>query len=137
MQDFRADAYRGQRVRLPAWVRSEKAGLANIWMRVDGMEQVLAFDNMDRRPTRGTSAWHRQEIVLDVPEDAAAIYFGLRLEQNGQAWADDFVFEVVDTHVKITSMFRGPGGKSALVNESIRRALPGKPMQAVNPDFEQ
>lgn len=136
MQDFRADQYRGRRVRLSAWVMAEAAALANIWMRVDGMDTTVGFDNMDSRPMRGSFPWRKQEIVLDVPESAAAIYCGLRLRESGQAWIDDIVLEVVNKKVRSTGAYP-VGGKSALVYPAERKALASKPGQPVNPDFEQ
>ncbi len=134
-QSFRADSYRQKRVRLTAWVRSEAAGRANIWMRVDGPDgEVLAFDNMQRRKqaTTGTTDWHQQEIVLDVSRQAAAIFYGLILEKSGQAWVDDFAFEIVDRKVKSTNMGGGRGGG----NSRARLALAAKPMEPLNTDFE-
>ena len=57
MQQFKADAYRGQRLRLAALVRSEGVERwAGLWMRVDGPgRHSLAFDNMQNRGITGTT----------------------------------------------------------------------------------
>ena len=59
MQQFRADSYRGQRLRLSALVRSETVEQwAGLWMRVDGIGRgSLAFDNMRDRAITGTTDW--------------------------------------------------------------------------------
>jgi hypothetical protein len=76
-------------------------------MRVDGMaEDGLAFDNMQTRKITGTRDWATYTVVLDVPRDAAAIYFGILLDGRGRVWADDFTFEIVGKDVETTSMQR-------------------------------
>jgi hypothetical protein len=106
LQAFQADEYRGRRVRMSATVRAlEVLGWCGLWMRVDGAaEDNLAFDNMGTRKITGTRDWATYTIVLDVPRDAAEIYFGILLDGRGRVWADDFTFEVVGKDVKTTSM---------------------------------
>ncbi len=110
MQTFRAETYLSRRLRLSAWVRASKAGYANIWMRVDGVDATLTFDNINKRQARGAFGWRRQEIVLDVPDDAASISYGLMLAGGGQAWVSEFAFETVDAHVKSTNLMRQATG---------------------------
>jgi hypothetical protein len=105
LQAFQAGEYRGRRVRMSATVRAlEVLGWCGLWMRVDGAsEDNLAFDNMATRRITGTRDWVTYTAVLDVPSDAAAIYFGILLDGRGRVWADDFTFEVVGKDVKTTS----------------------------------
>jgi hypothetical protein len=105
MQVFQAGEYRGRRVRMSATVRAlEVLGWCGLWMRVDGAaEDNLAFDNMQTRKITGTRDWATYSVVLDVPRDAAEIYFGILLAGRGRCWADDFTFEVVGKDVKTTS----------------------------------
>ena len=107
MQQFKADQYLGKRVRFSAFVKSE--GLkdwAGLWMRVDkGSGQstkTLAFDNMQDRPIKGTTAWQNYEVVLDVPEDASGIFFGILLSSTGSVWLNSANFEVVPTSIPTT-----------------------------------
>ena len=44
------------------------------------------------------------DIVLDVPENAADIAFGFMLQGKGEIWASDFHFETVGNDVPITGM---------------------------------
>src|SRR5580658_5580470 len=70
MQFFSAGQYTEKRVRLSAFVKSEGVrDWAGLWMRVDKGKKLLAFDNMQDRPIKGTTAWHNYEVVLDVPPD--------------------------------------------------------------------
>jgi hypothetical protein len=115
MQTFKADKFRGKRVRMSGYVRSKDVNdWAALWLRVDGSKgELLAFDNMQGRPIKGTSDWTRYEIVLDVPEDAQEIAFGLLLTGKGQAWMDDLNFEAVGKEVPTTAenpMKKAPSG---------------------------
>ena len=108
MQTAGPGQYLGKRVRLSAFVKAEMVSdWAGVWMRVDGppegnQPKPLAFDNMQGRPIKGTIDWTRVEIVLDVPNDAKDIAFGILLSGGGEVWLDDLVFEVVPTTVPVT-----------------------------------
>lgn len=125
MQTFDAGEYKGKRLRLSGWVKSAAiAKWAGLWMRIDGPTEgtapaMLGFDNMQRRPIKGTTDWKRYEVVLDVPQKATTVNFGILLEGAGQAWLDGVSFDVVAADVPVTD---------------IRQNTPKKP---VNLDFEQ
>ena len=107
MQTAGPGEYRGRRVRLSGYVKSEtvQSGWAGMWLRIDGKNQeMLGFDNMRSRPIKGTTDWTRYEIVLDVPDEAAALAFGVLLAGDGQVWLDDLRFEVVPSTVPTTGM---------------------------------
>ena len=109
MQMFNATQYAGQRVRFSAYVKSEALNdWAGLWMRVDKQSQVLAFDNMNSRPIKGTTDWHNYEVVLDVPKDATAIAFGVLLQKAGTVWISNVRFESVGTEVPTTGTPMGP-----------------------------
>ena len=105
MQMFKADEYRGKRVRMSGYVKAKDASdWAGLWMRVDGArkDEMLAFDNMEDRAIKGTIDWKKYEIVLDVPENSEMVAFGLLLSGKGQAWMDDLQFETVGKDVPTT-----------------------------------
>lgn len=106
LQDFSADQYRGKRMKFSAFVKSENvAGWAGLWMRVEGAGQdVLGFDNMKNRPITGTNDWSEYSIVLDVPQDAKLIGFGMLLSGEGSVWLDDASFDEVSTDTPVTNM---------------------------------
>ena len=108
MQTFIPDEFRGKRVRLSGWVRTERVeNWASLWMRVDGNgPEPLAFDNMGSRPIKGTTEWRRYEIVLDVSDDATAVAFGLQLDGSGAAWMSDLEMTVVGREVPTTGESR-------------------------------
>ena len=105
MQTFRADAYRGQRLRLAAVVRSEGVERwAGLWMRIDGPgRHTLAFDNMQQRGITGTTDWTPYSVVLDVAErESEKIAFGVLLSGAGQIWIADVRIEAVGAEVPTT-----------------------------------
>ena len=107
-QMFKADRYRGKRVRLSAAMRTvEITDRAALCFRVDGPEsgRTLAFDNMDNRPRiTGTTEWARYSCVLDVPEKAASIFISNILSGRGELFWSDVRFEAVDESVPTTEM---------------------------------
>jgi len=110
MQSIRADEFRGKRLRVTGFVKSDGvADWAGLWVRVDGAEKTgVAFDNMMNRKIEGTTAWTKYSVVLDVPEDAAAIAFGLLLSGKGQVWVDDLAIDVVGPDVASTALATEP-----------------------------
>lgn len=113
MQTIAADAYRGKRTRLSAMVSAEKmlaSGRVALWMRVnDASGKVAAFDNMETRLVSAGTGWGRYDIVLDVPDNAASISFGVLLAGKepgccfGRVAASDFRLDKVDGHVAETA----------------------------------
>jgi beta-lactamase regulating signal transducer with metallopeptidase domain len=104
MQTIRAADYAGKRVRLRVSVRSQDvADWAGVWMRVDKEKTTVAFDNMQNRAVKGTQPWKPYDVVLDVPDDATGISFGVLLSGSGEVWISDVSFEVVGNGVPVTS----------------------------------
>ncbi len=93
MQEISASDYIGKRVRLRARVSSQDVGdWAGVWMRVDKDKTMVAFDNMQNRAIKGTMPWKQCDVVLDVPEDASGIFFGILLSGSGEVWMSDVSF---------------------------------------------
>jgi ankyrin repeat protein/beta-lactamase regulating signal transducer with metallopeptidase domain len=134
MQSFKADSFRGERVQMSAWLKTERPGRAQLWMRVDGTNRMLGLTNMGDRPVRGTTNWKEYNVTLDVPENAMSIAFGALFLGRGQAWVDDFEFEVVGTDVPSTNMLT-PG---QINQEWPELAQPSReyPRKPVNLAFE-
>ena len=105
MQMFDATEYRGKRLRLSAYVKSENVETwAGLWMRVDRDKKPVAFDNMQDRPIKDTQGWIQHAIVLDVDAKATAVAFGILLAGKGAVWIDDVTFEVVGEEVPVTDL---------------------------------
>jgi len=109
LQHFAADDYRGKRMRLTARLRCEDVStMGAMWMRVDRAGKPLAFDNMMNRAFRGTAEWRECSIVLDVPEEADTILFGMGLSGPGTLWMDDVSFQEVGSDVPVTDLMQRP-----------------------------
>jgi hypothetical protein len=103
MQDFRAQKYAGQRIRLSAFAKTDGVtGEAALWMRVDKGSESVAFDNMQDRPLKGTTAWQNYQVVLDVPADATGVFLGILLSGSGSVWLNDVRLEVVGPETPTT-----------------------------------
>lgn len=101
--------YISKRVRMTGKIKSDNINNhAGMWMRVDGPDpnKSLQFDNMSDRPIKGTNDWTKYEIVLDVPENSAKIFYGVLISGAGQVWLGDFTFEVVGNDVPSTNMIK-------------------------------
>ena len=105
MQSFNAANYLGKRVRFSAAVKTaDVQSWAGLWMRIDKGSQTVEFDNMQNRPLKGTAGWKKYDVVLDVPQDATGIFFGVLLDSAGEVWLSDVKFEVVGTAVSTTGV---------------------------------
>ena len=98
MQSFSAAAYRGNTIRLRAWVRLESADSqdhAQMFLRVDrANRQTGFFDNMSDRPVRSAELT-RCEIVCPVDRDATFVDFGFMSIGKGTVWVDEVSFDVL------------------------------------------
>lgn len=104
-----ADQYLGKRVRMTGYLKSENVKKwAGMWFRINDSLQknILSFDNMSGRPIKNTTDWKKYEIVLDVPQEAGVMAFGVLLESSGKVWISDISFEVVDQSVPTTNMLK-------------------------------
>jgi hypothetical protein len=137
-QLFKADDFRGHRIRWSGWVR--RTGITGtgggLWMRVDGPGATLSFDNMlTTRPIVGTKDWEHVFVVLDVPPTALGIACGVLLTSSGDLVVDDLTLEIVDDTDGSTNLFPDPvanGADSAAVAASYAT----RPRFPVNLGFE-
>lgn len=110
MQSIAATHYRGKTIRIRAELRSRGAERGVLWLRIDPNDgrRPLRFDNMHYRRTdgaiRGDVDWTERSVVLDVPDDAASIHYGIMLGGGGELWARNFVLEEVDPAVVAVTM---------------------------------
>lgn len=105
MQNCSPTKFAGKRVRMTGLLKSKDIeSYAGFWLRVDASDskKPLSFDNMFDRPIKGTTDWKKYEIVLDVPENAFNISYGVLLNGTGQVWFDSMTFEIVDNSVPTT-----------------------------------
>jgi hypothetical protein len=119
--------WRGHRVVVKAELKAGRIdGWAALWMRIDGANDApLAFDNMQNRPLRGTSAfrWHR--VVLDVPPEAERLTFGVLLHGPGAVFIRELQFEEAEPEEPTTDLMaplraQAGGGASPPVSPAAR-----------------
>jgi hypothetical protein len=107
MQSIDAARYRGSRVRFSAVLRGQEiTGWAGAWLRVDTASGTRALDNMQDRPLRAATAWTETANVLDVPDDATSVHFGVLLAGAGAVDLARPRFEVVGADVPARSQAR-------------------------------
>jgi hypothetical protein len=121
MQMSKADTFRGKRVRFSGYIRSKDiTESAGMWLRIDGPKgEPLGFDNMEKRPIKGTTEWKKYEIVLEVPGNAKELAFGLLLAGPGQIWMADLNFETVGKETPTTAAFSRAEVQAAPANLSF------------------
>jgi hypothetical protein len=74
-QTAAAGNFRGKRVEFSAYLATQNVAIAALWFRADDVQgRVIAFDNQARTPMKGTFPWTADDIVIDVPESAVAIF---------------------------------------------------------------
>ena len=139
MQMFKADKYLGKRLRLSAYVKTERVDSCGLWMRIDGSgKTMLSLDNMQNRPIHWTTDWQKIEVVLDVPQNSVDIAFGVLLQGGGRVWIDEVQFDIVNTNIPTTGIQILPSTIEApqvihVTPAPLDRTLEQQP---VNLDFE-
>jgi hypothetical protein len=89
--------WRDQRLEVSAELKAGGIdGWAGVWMRIDDANgKVLAFDNMQNRPVRGTTGFAWYSVVLDVPAEAARVTFGVVLHGPGAVFVRELSFQSI------------------------------------------
>nr|WP_093274607.1 AraC family transcriptional regulator [Psychrobacillus sp. OK032] len=125
MQQFHAQEWLGKRMKLSCFIQTKDVeGAAGLWMRVDGKDgDTLQFDNMQNRPIKDTTGWNHYSVVLDVPPNAGAIYFGVMLLGAGEVWMDEFTLVEVDEKTPSTNMMMPENMPSKPVNLNFELEL--------------
>ena len=118
LQSVDATPYRGKRVRYRFAARVEAAATAQLWLRVDlppvdGRAPSAFFDNMDDRPI-ATRDWTYHEIVGDIDNKAARVFFGAMAFGGGRVWLDDGSLEIVGA-----ASTRAPEGPRPLTRRGL------------------
>jgi len=117
-QTSAAAPLRGRRVEFSADIRTRGAtGSANLLLRAeDEHGRTVAFDNMqtygaDGRPDQidnhgvtGNSEWSTQHVVVDIPDSAHVITYGVSVFRGGKAWIDNARIEAVTNDMAITGL---------------------------------
>ncbi|HYV91447.1 MAG TPA: S41 family peptidase [Chitinophagales bacterium] len=84
--------YAGKKIELRGYLKTENVGskgFAGLWMRIDQYDDLLEFDNMEKRKITGTHDWQRYAITLPLDDEATEIHVGGVLAGTGKIWVDD------------------------------------------------
>ncbi|MBF7074852.1 hypothetical protein ISG33_15730 [Glaciecola sp. MH2013] len=110
MQHVEASAYIGKKVKISVSLKShELDNWAGAWIRVDGLvagkSTMLSMDNMSDRPLLESTQWNRYEMVVDVPDNATTLNYGVLLQGRGKVWMDNFEIDTVDDYTPVTAQW--------------------------------
>lgn len=92
MQRCPAKYLAGKVIRIQAEIKSSDVeNWAGMWVRADGeIIPDLIFDNMARRPIKGTTPWQTYIVETALPEETSWINYGVVLTGKGTIWVDSF-----------------------------------------------
>ena len=121
-QVVKAARYRGKRIRLSGWLKTENAASAALWLSCnDERWYVINADLMNNRLVRGTTPFSRYDLVIEVPQNAMEVRFGATLRGGGRIWIDDFRLDEVDRSTPLTGGSVGSFGNDAPTNLSFEQ----------------
>jgi hypothetical protein len=104
----------GKRMRMTGNVKTAigltTGSVGAMWMAVYGPGGAYAGDDMSNRYLVGTNDFKAYSDVLDIPDGATDVSFGLYLCGTGQMWVSDIAFEPVGSSVPTTQTYSGTAG---------------------------
>lgn len=95
--------FEGREILLKGYIKTEnvKSGYAGLWMRIDGEQPTIAFDNMESRGVKGNTEWAAYSIRLPYDAGAAkSIHIGGLLIGDGKAWFDQLELFIDDKPIE-------------------------------------
>ncbi|TGE07968.1 S41 family peptidase [Hymenobacter fodinae] len=103
--------YKGRTITLKGYLKTQdvQQGFAGLWMRLDGAEGSLQFDNMQDTNLSGTHNWQQYSITLPLSAQVEHIYIGGILAGAGTVWLDNLAVTIDDTplaSVKPNALFK-------------------------------
>jgi hypothetical protein len=97
MQRCLAGSIAASEVMLEGQLRSKQIEQwAGLWLRADGVENPLFFENMSNRPIRGSTPWTTYTIIARLPTETTWLNYGIVLQGRGTLWADNLRVMVRD-----------------------------------------
>ncbi len=104
IQSVDAEQYRGKRVRFSTYAKTKGVeGWTGTWVRVDSPHSAFRrYEDTHNVNLQGNSDWTALSIVLDIPDDARTIEFGLSQEGTGTTWFGPVSVETVAPSIRTT-----------------------------------
>jgi hypothetical protein len=93
LQPFRGESWRGKRVLLTGWVKTDLAGgEVGLVVITNNAGRYSIYCPTEQRVTKQT-AWQELSVVCDVPADTTLMSIGAWVRHgNGSLWLDDLAF---------------------------------------------
>ncbi|GHP00121.1 hypothetical protein KSF_101680 [Reticulibacter mediterranei] len=109
-EGFLADTYRGKRMRLVTYCQVREAKEAYFEIVVTSPPLQPDSEHYQLLITRTplleeTADWQRQELVVDVPQNASVIMLKLHMADQGTFWISAIQWEPVDQSVPLTQFY--------------------------------
>jgi len=125
VQRVRADGYRGKRVRLSAYVKTDQVRGVGAVVKIVAQRGVLGSDAWTALsdPLVGTRNWVQVHAELDVPSDAVILALIGSLNGSGTVWVDDVSLEPVGN----SATAPGPTVAPSSALQSAAVSLPSAP----------
>jgi hypothetical protein len=109
-QAFLADEYRGKRLRLSGFLKTEHVegfskehGGTTLWLQIQGVNETLRQANAQEHAL-GTHDWVRRELEVEVPQTSISVGLALVFLGRGQVWLSDVQLEVVDENTSASAL---------------------------------
>lgn len=83
--------FNGERISISGWLKTENvSAYAELWFRADNdTGKLLTLINHPHARVKGTTDWTKYDTTINLPENAATLYFGFLVVGSGKVWGDD------------------------------------------------
>lgn len=100
--------YSGRTITLKGYLKTKNVqqGFAGLWMRLDGAEGTLQFNNMQETHLEGTLNWQQYTITLPLSSQVEQIYVGGILTGAGTMWMDNLSITIDDQALALAKPFK-------------------------------
>lgn len=92
----------GRRIKLTAFVKSIEVDAAGLYVKVEDDLRNLNVDFMKDRYIKGSTPWKQYKLVVDIPQNATLMEFGIKLQGKGKVFVDRFNFTTAGSEEEVT-----------------------------------
>ncbi len=111
------EVFKGQTITLTGYIKTEEVTKgAGLWMRIDGKDGMLQFDNMHDRAVKGTTDWQQYKIELYYDQEKAKqiVVGGLIMGGKGKVWMDNLQVKIDGKDISEATVYARTLSKSEL-----------------------
>src|SRR5260370_31322716 len=108
IQSVDAEQYVGKRIRFSTYAKTKGVeGWTGTWVRVDSPHSAFRrYEDTHHVNLNGDRDWTALTLVLDIPDDARTVEFGLSQEGTGTTWFGPVSVETVSPSIR-TTLYEG------------------------------